>query len=42
MNATVLVLTTGGTIAHSSRLGAAASLDFDPAELVSQLGITES
>ena len=40
MNAKVLVLTTGGTIAHSSRRGAAASLDFDPAELGSQLGIT--
>jgi L-asparaginase type I len=40
MTPAVLVLTTGGTIGHSSRRGGAAALDFDPAELATQLGIS--
>ena len=40
MTPAVLVLTTGGTIGHSSRRGGAAALDFDPAELAMQLGIS--
>jgi L-asparaginase type I len=40
MSVSILVLTTGGTIGHSSRRGMGAALDFDPAELITQLSIS--
>jgi L-asparaginase type I len=40
MDARVIVLTTGGTIGHSSGTAKAAALDFDPAELQSRLDIS--
>ncbi len=41
MNAKVIVLATGGTIAHSSGTSGIATLDFDPVQLASRLGIRD-
>lgn len=41
MNAKVIVLTTGGTIGHSSGNAGVAALNFDPAGLLSQLDISD-